>query len=101
VRSFWPPAEAAQTDYEQLRASELAGVPLASPSALRFAKGGLAAVVGHPTSEPVFSGIVLGGKRPSWSPYADPRLEVLVACYELVLGVSASNTNIVNEEAAE
>ena len=62
---------------------------------------GLAALVAHPSAEPVFSGVVLAGKRRSWSPYADPRLEVLVACYELVLGASAGAAHIVNEEAAE
>lgn len=101
MRIFWPPGEAAQADYEALRAGELAGTPLVSPSALRFTKGGLAALVARPMSEPVYSGLLIAGKRPPWTPHADPRLEVLVASYQLLLDVLASEVDVPSEEVAE
>jgi hypothetical protein len=40
LRRFWPPAEAAQVDYERLRAAALAGTPLLEPAAACFATAG-------------------------------------------------------------
>jgi hypothetical protein len=31
---------------------------------------------------------VLGAQRPPWTPYADPRFDVLADCYELILASS-------------
>ena len=41
TRSFWPVGEAAQADYEQLRALTLAGTPAVSVAAARFGRYGL------------------------------------------------------------
>ena len=85
MRSLWPPTEAAQADYEALRAAVLVGTPLADPTALRFARGGLVALITRPVSEPVFVALVQGAPRPAWSPHADPRLGALAAGYALLL----------------
>ncbi len=85
MRSFWPPAEAAQADYEALRAAVLAGIPLADPVAARFAKGGLVALLARPAAEPVFLATVHGASRPVWTPHADPRLETLAGAYRVLL----------------
>jgi len=87
VREFWPPADAAQADYERLRAAVLAGAPAADAAAVRFARGGLAALVARPgaDSDPVFVAILRGASRPAWTPHADPRLEALAAGYVLLL----------------
>ena len=85
MRALWPPGEAAQCDYEALRAAALAGTPLADPAAARFAKGGLAALIARPLAEPVFVAMVHGAPRHPWTPHTDPRLEALVAGFELML----------------
>jgi hypothetical protein len=93
-RVFWPVGEAAQADYEALRADALAVEPNAtlSLSAIRFARRGLAGLIAWPTSEPVFTGPVLGGARPRWSPYDDPRTDALAAGFAYLLGVDAGRT---------
>ena len=55
TRSFWPPVEAAQVDYETLRAHVLepSGLP-AGLAAARFARRGLAGLIAWPSAEPVF-----------------------------------------------
>lgn len=85
VRSLWPPSEAAQADYEQLRNAVLAGVELVGERAGRFARAGLAGLIARPMSEPVFVARVFGARRSAWSPYVDPRVEALAAGYGLVL----------------
>jgi hypothetical protein len=85
VRALWPPGEAAQPDYETLRAAAIAGTPLAGPAAARFASGGLAALIARPVAEPVFAAVVRGAPRHPWTPHADPRLEALVAGFGLLL----------------
>lgn len=85
MRLFWPPAEGAQADYERLRAAVLAGTPLADRAAVRFARGGLAALIARPVADPAFVAIVWGAPRPAWTPHADPRLEALAAGYGLLL----------------
>lgn len=85
MRSFWPPAEAAQADYEALRAGVLAGTPRVDVTAARFARGGLLVLIARPASEPVFVALVRGARRPAWSPHADPRLGALAAGYGLLL----------------
>ena len=55
ARSFWPPVEAAQVDYETLRAHVLepCGLP-EGLAAARFARRGLAGLIAWPRAEPVF-----------------------------------------------
>jgi len=86
VRSFWPIGDSAQADYEQLRAGVLAGMPLVSVAAGRFERTGLSGLILQPSAPTVFSAVLLGAARPSWSPYADPRHEALADGYMLVLG---------------
>ena len=55
TRVFWPPAEAAQADYEMLRAHLLqAGSLPAGLPAARFARRGLAGLIAWPAAEPGF-----------------------------------------------
>ena len=82
---FWPVGEAAQRDYETLRAAVLAGVPLCSPVAARFARAGLCGLIRRPLSEPEFLGALVGSQRPAWSPHADPRLDALAEGYRFIL----------------
>ena len=86
---FWPVGEAAQADYEALRAQALVPgrAPSTSLSAARFARRGLAGLIAWPAAEPVFTGPVLGGTRPRWSPHDDPRLDALAAGFAFLLGV--------------
>jgi hypothetical protein len=98
MRALWPPGEAAQADYEALRAAALAGTPLADAAAARFAKGGLAALIARPLAEPVFVATVRGAPRHPWTPHTDPRLEALVAGFELLL-LGAGNGHEQHQEA--
>jgi hypothetical protein len=92
VRSFWPVGEGAQADYEQLRAGALAGTRLAGAAAARFERSGLVGLILAPSAPAVFSAVLLGAARPSWSPYADPRDEALADGYLLVLGRVAASS---------
>ncbi len=82
---FWPPAEAAQADYEVLREAALAGAGLASPAATRFARVGLAGLIARPSAPAVFVASLAGAVRPAWTPYEDPRMLALADGYELLL----------------
>ena len=84
-RRFWPVSEAAQADYETLRAAVLMGQPLQSLTAARFARRGLAGLIAWPVATPVYSAAIVGAERASWTPYADPRLDALAAAFELLL----------------
>lgn len=84
---FWPIGEAAQADYEVLRKAVLSGEAVHSLAAARFARRGLAGLIAWPVAEPIYTAVMLGAERPPWTPYADPRLEVLAAGYELILRV--------------
>ena len=99
MRSFWPIGEGAQADYEQLRAGVLAGTPLVSGAAGRFERTGLAGLILQPSAPTVFSAVLLGAARPSWSPYADPRHEALADGYMILLGAvvagSGTGTSVV------
>ena len=86
-RHFWPIGEAAQGDYELLREAVLSGEPVQSLTAARFARRGLAGLIVWPATEPLYTAVVVGAERAPWSPYADPRLDVLAAGYELILRV--------------
>lgn len=85
MRAFWPSAEAAQADYEALRAAVLADETPESLAAARFARRGLAGLIAWPVSEPVFVARVVGAARPPWTPRADPRLDALAAGYDLLV----------------
>jgi hypothetical protein len=83
---FWPVGEAAQADYEALRAQVLAtGAVPDSLIAARFARRGLPGLIAWPSAEPVFAAALLGARRPPWTPHADPRLDALAAGFALLL----------------
>jgi hypothetical protein len=90
TRSFWPPAEAAQVDYETLRAHvcEHSGLPEALAAA-RFARRGLAGLIAWPSAEPVFIAELVAADRPAWTPHDDPRVAALAAGYEFLLDAAA------------
>ena len=85
MRVFWPPAEAAQADYERLRAAVLAGVAVADVTELRFARAGLMALIARPASPPDLVATVHGALRAPWSAHTDPRLDALAAGFVLLL----------------
>jgi hypothetical protein len=79
---FWPIGEAAQADYEALRAASLAGKqPRDELAAARFARRGLGGLIAWPSSEPVYLGAIVGARRPAWSGNADPRAAALGEAY--------------------
>ena len=91
TRSFWPPAEAAQADYEMLRAHLLGHGALPDDlAAARFARRGLAGLITWPASEPVFAAELLGAARPAWNPHADERISALAAGYQFLLEAAAA-----------
>jgi hypothetical protein len=88
ARSFWPPAEAAQVDYETLRAHLLEhGKSLDGLAAVRFGRRGLAGLIAWPAAEPVFLPELLGAARPPWTPHIDPRMSALATGYQFLLDV--------------
>ena len=89
ARSFWPPAEAAQVDYETLRAHVLEHrLPADGLAAVRFDRRGLAGLIAWPAAEPVFLPKLLGATRPPWTPHLDPRVSALAAGYQFLLGAA-------------
>ena len=91
ARVFWPPAEAAQADYEMLRACLLqAGSLPAGLATARFARRGLAGLIAWPAAEPDFRAVLAGAARPPWTPDADPREQALAACYQFLLGAAGA-----------
>ena len=83
---FWPVGEAAQADYEALRAHVLTtGAPPDTLIAARFARRGVAGLIAWPSAEPVFDAELLGAARPPWTPHHDPRLDALAAGFALLL----------------
>jgi len=90
ARSFWPPIEAAQVDYETLRAHALQPCELPPGlAAARFARRGLAGLIAWPSAEPVFVAELVGAARPAWTPHGDPRVAALAAGYQLLLDAAA------------
>ena len=85
MRIFWPPGEAAQADYERLRAAVLAGTALVDVTELRFARGGLSALIARPASPPNFVATVHGALRARWTVHADPRMDALAAGFVLLV----------------
>jgi hypothetical protein len=91
ARVFWPPAEAAQADYEMLRGCVLgAGSLPAGLAAARFARRGLAGLIAWPAAEPVFRAELAGAARPPWTPAADPREQTLAAAYRFLLSAAGA-----------
>lgn len=92
ARPFWPPAEAAQADYEKLRAHLLChGVLPDDLAAARFGRRGLAGLITWPASEPVFAGSLTGAARAAWNPYADERISALAESYQFLLAAAAAS----------
>jgi hypothetical protein len=60
-------------------------MPLVGVAAGRFARRGLAGLIAWPASEPQYEAVIVGARRPPWTPHADPRLEALATAYELIL----------------
>lgn len=88
-RLFWPVGEAAQADYETLRAHVLdVGSLPDTLVAARFGRRGLAGLIGWPASEPIFDADLVGATRPPWSPHLDPRLETLAEGFALLLNAA-------------
>jgi hypothetical protein len=97
---FWPVAEPAQADYEQLRAIVLAGGQLGDLlAARRFARRGPAGLISWPAAEPVYLGSMIGARRPPWSGSEDPREEQLRDAYGFLLdsGVEGQSLRAVGE----
>ena len=83
---FWPIAEPAQADYEQLREVALADGELSELlAARRFERRGLAGLISWPTAEPVYLGSVIAAPRPAWSGAEDPRDACLCDTYAFLL----------------
>ncbi len=75
---FWPIADPAQADYEQLRSIVLAGGELGEiVAAQRFARRGLAGLISWPSAEPAYLGSVIAADRPAWCGREDPREQQL------------------------
>ena len=88
---FWPIGEAAQADYEQLRAAALAGDSVVGLlAARRFARRGLPGLISWPQAEPTYLASVIGARRPPWSGADDPRDARLAEAYDFRVGRVAS-----------
>jgi hypothetical protein len=88
TRRLWPASEAAQADYETLRAAALGGVPLLGATAARFERAGLVGLLRRSSAAPVFAAVVVGAARPPWTPYTDPRAQATAEVYRLVLAMA-------------
>src|SRR3954467_7208028 len=91
TRSFWPPCEAAQLDYEALRAHLLAhDKPPDGLASARFNRRGLAGLIAWPAAEPVFAAELISAARPAWTPHLDPRVTALAAGYQFLLDINTA-----------
>jgi hypothetical protein len=99
VRRLWPVCEAAQADYEQLRAAVLAGMTPLGPAATRFWGEGLWGLIRRPAAEAVFSARLQGARRPGWTPYGDPRLDALGDADLLVIDAHSCVAEIESRQA--
>ena len=89
---FWPVGEAAQADYEALRAQVLTtGVMPDSLITARFARRGLPGLIAWPSADPVFDAALLGAHRPPWTPHADPLLDALADAFALLLNTGRAS----------
>jgi hypothetical protein len=84
---FWPIAEPAQADYEQLRELVLSGGELGELlTARRFERRGLAGLISWPAAEPAYLSSVISAPRPPWCGGEDPREGYLGDTYAFLLG---------------
>ncbi len=90
MRALWPAAEAAQADYEQLRAAALAGTPAVGATAALFERHGLWGLIARPQAEPLYVASVLGAARAAWSPHVDARVVALADGFEIIVAASAA-----------
>jgi len=89
---FWPVGEAAQANYEALRAQVLTtGAMPDSLIATRFARRGLPGLIAWPSADPVFDAALLGAHRPPWTPHEDPRLDALADAFALLLNTGRAS----------
>lgn len=92
---FWPVGEAAQADYEALRAAALAGeLPRDELAAARFARRGLAGLIAWPCAEPVYLGALVGAQRPPWSGAEDPRETSLSDIYGFLVARGSAQSRL-------
>lgn len=94
MRTLWPVTDRIQAEYESLRALALADADLCGPSAVRFARQGLAGLITWRRIESPFSVSLVGAQRPPWTPYADPRLDTLAELYEFLLGICPERSEV-------
>lgn len=85
---LWPVREAAQCDYETLRTAALTGTALIGPVAGRFETTGVWGLICQPTAEAEFTARLFGARRAAWTPYSDPRIDVLGDVYDFVLAAA-------------
>ena len=71
---FWPVREVSQSDYERLREQVLLGAGHLD----------LAALIARPSAASPMTATVVGGQRPRWSGFEDPRLEALADAFRLL-----------------
>ena len=87
---FWPVGEAAQADYEALRAAALAGErPRDELAAARLERRGL---IAWPHAEPVYLGALVAAKRPPWCGDEDPREAALSEAYGFLIARAPAAT---------
>jgi hypothetical protein len=84
VSRFWPVRETSQSDYERLREQALLGAGQLDLAAARFGHLGLAALIARPSAAAPMIATVVGGHRPRWSGFEDPRLEALADAFGLL-----------------
>ncbi len=89
---FWPVREPGQAAYERLRTAGLANTLVLDRDAVRFARGGLPALIIGPVAEPLFVAQLTAAPRPAWSPYTDPRLDTLAEAYQLLIAGNSATT---------
>lgn len=90
--------EAAQVEYERLRATLLAGKPVCDSLAWqRIARQGLAGLIDWRGADACFAGSLVGAERPRWSGAVDPRQGALAEVYRFLLaaGEGASAVRVV------
>jgi hypothetical protein len=84
VSRLWPVAEAAQGDYETLRAAALGGTVLLDGAGRRFQRHGLFGLICRPSAQAIFTAELFGARRQPWTPYSDARLDALGDAFELI-----------------
>jgi len=92
VIGLWPPADAAQVDYEALRTAVLDGQAGDERVAARFARAGLAGLIAAPVTDTLMVVRVVGARRPAWSPHDDPREAAMAEGFGLLLAATGIET---------